>query len=257
MGDSGLEAVAAERELVIESDGLALRAGMVTPARPWAAAVLLHGIPSSAPPDPADTGYAGFAGSLADRGLASIWVDMRAAHSSPGYFSIAGWVRDATAAIAAARRMEGAERLPLVVVGSSAGGAVAVEAAARGAVVDFLVLLGSPADWISFASGAGDALRRITEDAAMTVAPDDAAHPERWAAEFDDVIPERSIARVSVPALLIHGTEDDVVPVGHARRIADHAAHAHVELIEGGGHRLRSHPSTIALMIDWLRDQLR
>ncbi|MDP3537686.1 MAG: alpha/beta fold hydrolase [Azonexus sp.] len=48
---------------------------------------------------------------------------------------------------------------------------------------------------------------------------------------FDDIAPCRTIARVSCPVLLVHGLEDDTVPVSEARLI--HAARSHeaVELL--------------------------
>jgi alpha-beta hydrolase superfamily lysophospholipase len=181
---------------------------------------------------------------------------MRAVRKSPGYFSIEGWVRDVRAIVDAARALEGAPSRPLALVGSSAGGAVSVEAVARGASVDALVLLASPAAWLSFASVPKAGLQRITEDAGMAVHPDVVADPTAWAAEFDSVVPEQSIKSVRVPILVMHGTADDVVPVDHARRIGDASGRADVRILEGVGHQLRREPGVVESIDEWLHKRL-
>lgn len=241
------------RALAVVCDGNRLAGGAWVPEGAFGTVVLLHGIPSIAPPAPDDTGYRGFGHAFAERGWTAAWADMRAVRDSPGYFSIEGWVRDARAIVDAARALPGAAERPLALVGSSAGGAVSVEAVARGAPVDALVLLASPATWVSFASGAGSGVRRITDDAGMTLAPEVLADPSSWLAEFATVVPEKTIASVGVPTLVVHGTNDDVVPVDHARRIADGARSADLRIVEGAGHQLRREPGTVELVDDWLR----
>jgi alpha-beta hydrolase superfamily lysophospholipase len=212
--------------------------------------VLLHGIPSTVPPEPGDTGYPGLARGFAARGWAAVWVRMRAAGGAPGYFSIRGWVADARAAVETARGVVGG-RGPVALVGASAGGAVAVQAHAEGAPVDALVLLGTPAEWVSLAATAREGLRRISESG-MTVAPGVASDPEPWAAEFGTVTPVQSIAAASVPTLIVHGSDDEVVPVAHAHRLAAHGANADLMILEGAAHQLRRRPEVFALVVEWL-----
>ena len=214
--------------------------------------MFLHGIPSIAPPDESDTGYPGLARDFAGRGWAAVWANMRAVRGSPGWFSIEGWVRDARAIVDAARALPGGDSRQLALVGSSAGGAVSVEAIARGAPVDALVLLASPAVWGSFASSAGAGLARITDEAGMALEPAVLEDPSEWLAEFDRVTPERSIGSVRVPTLIVHGTADEVVPVDHARRLADNARSADVRIVEGASHQLRRDPMVMDMVDDWL-----
>jgi uncharacterized protein len=242
----------AEQSLAIVCDGARLTAGAQVPDDPRGTVVLLHGIPSATPPEESDTGYPGLAGEFADRGWAAVWANMRAVRGSPGYFSIEGWVRDARAIVDAARTLPGANERPLALVGSSAGGAVSVEAVARGARVDALVLLASPAAWMSFASGPKSGLARITEDAGMALDPAVLADPTEWLAEFERVTPEKSIGSIRVPTLIVHGTADDVVPVDHGRRLGDRARSADVRIIEGAGHQLRRDPEVVEMVHDWL-----
>lgn len=241
-----------ERPLALLCDGLRLRAGAYVPAAPRGLVVLFHGIPSTAPPEPGDEGYPGLARHCAEQGWATVWAQFRAAHGSPGYFSIEGWVRDARAVIDSARTIGGATQLRLAVVGSSAGGAVAVEAVARGAPVDALALLAAPAQWTGFAGDPAAGVRRITTDAGMLVAPEVEDDPSEWGEEFERVSTERSITRVKIPVLVVHGTADEVVPVDHAHRIAERSSRAELVVLEGADHRLRRDASVVALVLDWI-----
>lgn len=229
-----------------------LTAHCVIPPHPRAVVVLLHGIPSAGPRDPADEGYAGLARHLARRSFASAWADLRGVRGAPGFFSIEGWVEDARSLVDAARGLAGDR--PVAVVGSSAGGAVALEVAARGAPVVAVACLGTPAEWGSYASNGKEGIERIERDAGMPVAGAAKAAPDEWAAEFDRVTARSSIARVSVPVLIVHGTADDVVPVAHATLLGHASRLARVEILQGAGHQLRREPAAVDLVSEWLEE---
>jgi alpha-beta hydrolase superfamily lysophospholipase len=241
-----------EHPLAIVCDGVRLAGGICIPDDPKGACLLLHGIPSVAPPDPDDRGYPGTAERFADEGWAAAWVDMRAVRGSKGYFSIEGWVRDARTSIDAVRSADGVQGLPLALIGSSAGGAVATEVVARGAPVDALALLAAPAAWLSYATDPEKGVRRITEEAGMALSDETRADPGPWMAEFENVTTERSIVKVKIPTLIVHGTADDVVPVHHADRLRERAARAEVRIIEGAGHQLRKEEIVLETLLDWL-----
>ncbi|HVM36731.1 MAG TPA: alpha/beta hydrolase [Actinomycetota bacterium] len=246
-----------QHPLAVVCDGLRLRGGALIPESPRGIVVLFHGIPSTAPPESGDEGYPGLARRFAAAGWASVWADFRSAYGGPGTFSIEGWVRDARAIVDAARALDGAAGLSLAIVGSSAGGAVAVEVAARGGPVDALVLLAAPAEWGTFARDPAHGVERITRDAGMVVAPEVSADPAAWGEEFDRVTPELAIAKVKVPVLAVHGTADDVVPVDHVRRIAARSERVDLRILEGAGHRLRLEPGVVDLVLEWLGRKLR
>jgi pimeloyl-ACP methyl ester carboxylesterase len=48
------------------------------------------------------------------------------------------------------------------------------------------------------------------------------------------------LAEIEVPVLVIHGSDDPIVPVANAAAIADQAPHAHVLIIDGAGHELNA-----------------
>lgn len=134
---------------------------------------------------------------------------------------------------------------------------MATEVARGGAAVAALGLLAAPATWVSFAGDPREGLRRITEEAGMAVAPEVVADPTQWAAEFDEVSTERSIGRLTCPVLVVHSTDDDVVPVDHAKRIAASARRPELRILEGAGHQLRRDERALDLVIDFLRRNLK
>ncbi len=244
--------VTTKHDLMPLCDGQRLAGGAFVPESPRGLVLLLHGIPSINPPAPGDRGYPGIASDFADHGWATAWVDMRGARESRGYFSIEGWVRDARAAIDAARALDGVAGLSVAVVGSSAGGAVAATVTARGAPVDAVALLAAPAAWVSFATDTAEAMRKITEEAGMPLAPEVLRDPTAWAAEFDQVATEKVISKVRVPVLIVHGTEDELIPVHHAHQLAERAPAGELYIIEGADHVLRMVPEALDAVLAWL-----
>ncbi|MDI6755741.1 MAG: hypothetical protein QME78_15255, partial [Thermodesulfobacteriota bacterium] len=56
------------------------------------------------------------------------------------------------------------------------------------------------------------------------------------------------------PLLIIHGTEDDVVDVSHARSLYEQVrGKADLFLIEGAGHRLRVEEQAMEKALEWLK----
>ena len=239
-----------EIPLEIASEGNVLKGGAFVPERAERSVVLLHGIPTSAPQEPGDSGYRGFARMFAEAGWVAGWADMRAVRESEGYFSIEGWVADVAAIVGVVRGLQPTPFTALV--GSSAGGAVSAVAVSRGLEVDALALLAAPAAWISFAAHPVVGLTRITQEAGMRVAPEVMEDPTEWASEFKRVTTENAIADVSIPVLVVHGDADDVVPVEHAAQIATRAPDVELHIVKGGGHQLRRDPRAVQTLMQWL-----
>jgi uncharacterized protein len=57
------------------------------------------------------------------------------------------------------------------------------------------------------------------------------------------------------PLLVLHGSDDEVVPVFDARVIADAHGEAELRIVEGGAHQLRHDPRAVAVLLGWLDRQ--
>ena len=55
--------------------------------------------------------------------------------------------------------------------------------------------------------------------------------------------------------LVMHGEDDESVPVSDARRLADAHGSAELRVIHGAGHRLRHDPRAVAVLLGWLDRQ--
>jgi hypothetical protein len=74
----------------------------------------------------------------------------------------------------------------------------------------------------------------------------------------DGARPDEAIARIDRPLLIIHGTDDAIVPVSLGRRLAARAPGAVVVELPGGGHNdLReTHPEVDDLILEFFRKNL-
>jgi uncharacterized protein len=220
--------------------------------------VLAHGFPSG------PRGAAGAAQSypqLADRlaveaGWMVLAFNFRGTGESGGDFSLAGWLADLRAAVDHLDAMETVGGVWLA--GASTGGALALCLAADDERVRGVATLAAPADfdhWAGDARGLLEHARRVGVVRSASFPADVAA----WSRELREVQPLAAAARIPPRSLLVvHGDQDDVVPVEDARALAD-AAHGGAELriVNGAGHRLRHDPRAIAILLGWLERQSR
>jgi pimeloyl-ACP methyl ester carboxylesterase len=152
-----------------------------------------------------------------------------------GYASMPKFSEDVRVAVdeVARRRGVGPDRVEVGVLGLSVGGSAAIHAAAHDPRIVAVAAIGAfadPADaratigphWWLLAPGLPLALWFVER---------------RTGIRFRRVAPERLIGRARARFLLIHGTEDTVVPVAHARRLAAAAGtSAEAWIMPGRGH---------------------
>ncbi|HVL90719.1 MAG TPA: alpha/beta fold hydrolase [Actinomycetota bacterium] len=245
------------RALLVESDGMSLSAGIVVGPQPRAAVVLCHGIPGSARRDPRDEGYGGLARVVAGRGYAAAWLDFRGVRDSPGDFSAAGWIRDLEAMLDALSRDREAAGLPVVAAGSSAGGAIAIAAAARRPDVAAVATLATPASLRLLADDPATAIARL-RNLGIIRDPAFPRDPAAWWDEIDELSSDRHVAAIAPrPLLIAHGDADDVVPYAHAEKLYAAAGYPkELARLPGAGHQLRKDERGIACLLDWL-DRLK
>jgi putative redox protein len=244
-------------EVALDAVGVRLRghvARPVTPAR--YGLVLCHGFPSGprGAANSAET-YPDLADRLAaDAGWVVLSFNFRGTGDSEGDFSLGGWLTDLRTAIDHLLESEGVDGVWLA--GFSTGGALAICAAAEDERVAGVATMAAPAD---FDGWADDPERFLTyaREVGVIRSPGFPADPAKWAMELRETRASSAVGKIPPrPLLIVHGTEDDVVPLVDARQLAD-GADGDVELrvLTGAGHRLRHDPRAVAVLLGWLDRQ--
>jgi uncharacterized protein len=220
--------------------------------------VLCHGFPvESTESGLPDRSYHDLAERLAaDTGWGVLTFSFRGTSRSTGNFSLAGWLADLQAATDVLIRSPGVDAV--WTCGFAAGGTLALCAAGEDHRIRGVAAFSAPAD---FAERAVDARRFVAQARAAGVIRDPGFPPDldAWARELRELRPLSLIGKIPPrPILLVHGANDEVVPVLDARALAD-AAGGEVELrvLPGAAHRLRHDPRAIAILIGWLDRQQR
>jgi alpha/beta superfamily hydrolase len=240
-------------------DGNELEAHLARPAQvhPTAQAglVIAHGFPAEAGGGINST--ASFP-ELADRvateaGWAALTYSSRGVAGSEGDFSLGGWRSDLMGAVNHLR-----ESVPcdgVWIVGFGTGGALAIEVASEDEGINGVAAVAIPADFSDWAKNSRKLLIHARDMGIIR----DKKFPEsfdKWAADFSRIRAADAAKRLSPRTLmLIHGSEDEVVPVFDARAVADGHGEADLRLIVGGGHHLRHDPRAIAVLLGWLDRQ--
>ena len=159
-------------------------------------------------------------------------IDVRGHGESPGRFT---WGREEWKQVTAAVEHAARPGRSVAVVGFSYGGYHAIKAAARGAAIERLVLVGAPVDlhvldhfpfgpklWRHVPAVLGRPRRRLRAEGLPRAAE---------ARLTDD-----ELRRVTAPVLVIHGGSDWLISARHAERYASGLPSARREVIVGGFH---------------------
>jgi len=246
-------------QLTIDSNGLELAGYLATPAPKGASAppglVLCHGFPVGAG-GAANSGrtYPAFADRLAaETGWVVLTFNFRGTGESEGDFSLAGWLADVWAAV---DRLVDEGISGVWLAGSSTGGALALCEAAEDPRVRGVASLAAPATFDVWAAHP----RRFLEEARQIGVISDRSFPpdvDAWGRELGEIRALDAVARIPPrPLLIMHGTDDDTVPVQDARTLATAVdGAADLRLIHGAGHRLRQDPRAVAFLLGWMERQ--
>lgn len=244
--------------VIVTEDGVELEAHLAEPTggregRPGV--VFCHGFPSGQV-------TAAFVGSdlaeLADRvaremGWVALSFRFRGCGSSGGDFSLGGWVGDARAAIGFLKANGRPDSVWLV--GFGTGGGVGLAAAVAEADVAGAALVGTPADFDDWATHP-DRLLAHAHSVGVIRRPTFPPDLPAWRAELRHT---RASAAAEAfgdrPLLVVHGSEDDLVPSFDGRIIADAHGDAELRIIDGAGHQLRHDPRALAILLGWLDRQ--
>lgn len=179
---------------------------------------------------------------------------LRGVGGSAGEFSLCGWSEDLAVLVRHATTLAAGRGVWLV--GFGVGGSLALCFAAREPQVRGVGCLGSPAtfaDWGHDPQAMLEAARRV----GVVHGAGFPADLGQWAEEFTELRPVEAAAVLAErPVLVVHGADDDDVPVSDARQLAEAAgARAELHVLPGAGHRLRADPRAMALLVGWLERQ--
>lgn len=188
-----------------------------------------------------------------DLGWAAMTFTFRGCGTSEGDFSMQGWVDDLRAAID--HLNEEVSPSGIWLVGTNTGGALALCVAADDPRVNGCALLGARADFDDWAGQPRRFLEHAREIGAIRTPSFPPAFDE-WSRELRRFRPEDAARRFAPrPLLVMHGADDESVPVADSRVLAEAHGSAELRVIDGAGHRLRHDPRAMAVLFGWLDRQ--
>ena len=190
----------------------------------------------------------------AETGFAALTYASRGVAGSSGDFSLGGWRSDLAGAVdylAAEVSCDG-----IWLIGFGTGGALAVVVASRDERVRGVAAVASPADFEDWARNPRKLLVWARE-VGVVRDPEFPQRFDRWAAEIRSVRAVDAAESLGNRSLLVlHGSDDETVPVFDARVLADaHLRIADLRIISGAGHHLRHDPRAVAVLLGWLERQ--
>ena len=195
---------------------------------------------------------------LADRIATELgWVVLtyasRGVGDSAGDFSLNGWLRDLNGAVTHLRQSAPVDAMYLL--GFGTGGALAVEAGAANPKIAGVAAVGAPADFADWARNPRKLLV-LAREIGIIDNPSFPASFDTWSEGLKVVRAADAASRLAPRELMVvHGSEDDSVPVFDARAVADSHGSADLRIVRGGGHHLRHDPRAIAVILGWLERQ--
>ena len=247
-------------DTAIDSNGVKLAAHIARPRtrsgsrRPGL--VLCHGFPAAAKgAGQAGSTYPELADWLAaEAGWIVLAFNFRGAGGSEGEFSLKGWLADIDAAVAHLSAEPDVAGVWLA--GFRDGGSLALCAAGDTPAIRGVAAFAARVDFDRWAAEP----RRFLDEARRVGVIRTAAFPadfDGWARELREVRPLAGIAAIPPrPLLVVHGTDDTVVPLVDARALTDAASNQlEFRVLNGAGHHLRHDPRAVAVLLGWLERQ--
>ncbi|MFC1964330.1 alpha/beta hydrolase, partial [Chloroflexota bacterium] len=186
--------------------------------------------------------------------------NFRGTGESGGNLDMLDWTRDLQAIIDYLSVLSELDKARLALVGFSGGAAVAVYTAAYDKRVSLVIPCACPAEFTLLTRS--ESPQEIVAHFKNIGAIRDRDFPpsvEKWLGNFQSIQPIDYIHRIAPrPLLLVHGSDDETVPVAHARLLYERAGEPkQLVIIEGAGHRLRREEKAVAAILRYLKQNLQ
>lgn len=222
----------------------------------YPALCICHGIPAGRTPDPADGGYPLLAQTFCHAGFVTMVFNFRGTGLSGGNIDLWGWTKDLKAVLDSLYAVEEVDRAHFCLMGFSGGAAVSTYVASQDQRVTSVVLCACPVhfQFLEKADSLIEHFRRIglirDKNFPLSTA--------EWRERFERVTPLLWIDKISPrPLLIIHGEQDTVVEVSHARTLYEKAREPkQIVIVEGGEHRLRLNEKAMKIALEWLKERI-
>jgi len=244
--------------IVLQVDGISIVGQLLLPDEKirYPLVCLCHGAPSGSPPEPGDGGYPALADLFCREGYAACFFNFRGAGDSGGNLDFLGWTRDLQAIVDYLWGLDNIEKTRFYLVGFSAGAAASIYVASKDERISGVAACACPAHFGLFTeSGSPQSIIDRYRD--IGAIRDDGFPPslDEWFDNLRQVTPLDYVAGITPrPLLLVHGSNDETVPVDHARSLYEKAGNPKkLVVIKGAGHRLRREDRVIGAILDWLK----
>jgi NAD+ kinase len=223
--------------------------------RPTFAAVYLHGFAS----DPEGRKAKAISSALRERGIPIAVPDLNQGEGGFEGLTITRMLASTRKACQRVRRLAALPAdAPVVLIGSSLGGYVASLLASEDASVVGLFLMAPAFDF------ARSALARLTDEARQELAASGSLPMHHYGEDrparaskalFDDGATYAAFPDVTCPTVILHGRNDESVPVRLTETFADGRRNVHVVVVEDG-HRLRHSLDTVEVALTTFIEKL-
>lgn len=220
--------------------------------------IICHGIPGTdSVKSQKKAGYDSLGRYFSQKGFLTVTFNFRGTGESGGNLDLAGWVEDLKEVIRYYFESHGSSYPRLVLTGFSAGAAVSLEVAVDDKRIEAIALGACPLNFDFFTDKfTGDQVWRWFSEAGLFRDPDIMCPREEWFKRFRSIRPEEKIGDISARHLLImHGVEDDLIPVYHAMQLYSLAGgKKRMTVFPGVSHRMRNYRRVIHYLYVWLKE---
>lgn len=198
-----------------------------------------------------------FAEALTDRGLMVLAFDFSGCGESSGEFCQITLSRQARDLQRVCAYVQSNFNLPQILLGRSLGGSTAVAAAPHLPGVSAYILWSAPYDLIAtFALLLDQDYERLAAGNSVILADENGSFrldPDLLADMQNHNMSRGLHAMLGKPVLVVHGEDDEVVPVDNVQHIAAHLPAADIYIIPGADHRFTSHvEQRQAITLGWI-----